>query len=106
MLGRHTGENIKTKFLDVVVGEYGIRDKVRYVLTDNAANMKKAFSTGFGSAVWNTPAVDEPDMWETHEEMEQQLENALSVSDNIVRLSCFAHSLQLVVHDGIKGNKL
>ena len=40
--GKHTAENILELTLEVIV-EYGIRNKVRYIITDNAANMLKAF---------------------------------------------------------------
>ena len=40
--GKHTADNIVDHAVEVI-NEYGIRDKVRFVFTDNAANMLKAF---------------------------------------------------------------
>lgn len=42
--GRHTGDKIANHCLSVVEG-YGIQRKVNYVVTDNAANMLKAFQS-------------------------------------------------------------
>lgn len=64
LIGRHTGENIKVK-LDETVDAYGLTDKVSYVVSDNAANMAKAFSTSFPS---HEPAdVDGPELWMDNE---------------------------------------
>ena len=41
-LGSHTGERISTSF-DDMMDEYSIRNKVDYIVTDNASNMKCAF---------------------------------------------------------------
>lgn len=40
---RHMGENIANCFLEIVT-EFGIKEKVDYVVTDNASNMKAAFT--------------------------------------------------------------
>lgn len=41
--GSHTGEKISTAF-ESICEKYSIRNKLDYILTDNAANMKKAFT--------------------------------------------------------------
>jgi hypothetical protein len=41
-LGSHTGERISSS-LDDMMDEFGIRNKVDYIVTDNASNMKCAF---------------------------------------------------------------
>lgn len=46
--GSHTGERICEAF-ELLCDEYGCRHKVDYVICDNAANMKKAFSTCFSN---------------------------------------------------------
>lgn len=40
--GRHSGERIASAF-EEITEEYGIRQKISYIITDNAANMKCAF---------------------------------------------------------------
>jgi len=45
-LGKHTGEHIATVF-DSTLDDFKIKSKVDYIKTDNAANMKKAFTTTF-----------------------------------------------------------
>lgn len=100
--GSHTAENIKTHFYETVLTEYDIRQKISYVISDNAANMKKAFTITFHDQPDNLaiPAVDvdDPDLWADHDDVAANLEG-------MCRLSCFAHSLQLVIGDGIKDTK-
>ncbi|KAK0143482.1 putative AC transposase [Merluccius polli] len=40
--GRHSSENISAAF-DEILDDYNISEKVHFIITDNAANMKKAF---------------------------------------------------------------
>lgn len=40
--GSHTGQNI-AEAIDCCLSKYSLHDKVRYVVTDNASNMRKAF---------------------------------------------------------------
>lgn len=40
--GRHSSENISAAF-DEILDDYNINDKVDFIITDIAANMKKAF---------------------------------------------------------------
>lgn len=74
-----------------VLKEYGIQQKVSFVIADNAVNMKKAFGVTFPD---HAPATfDDEDIWEDVE---------TSTDLGYERLSCFAHSLQLVVADGLR----
>lgn len=98
--GRHTGDNIKIKFQKTVITDYGILDKICFVLTDNASNMRKAFTAAFDIQDAEE-GFDDPELWHDAAEYENQLNTALP--SDAIRLSCFAHSLQLVIHDGIKG---
>ena len=41
--GSNSGQNI-AEAIDLCLTKYGLRDKVRYLVTDNASNMRKAFS--------------------------------------------------------------
>lgn len=102
LVGSHTGENIKTHFYETVLTKFNIRQKISYVISDNAANMKKAFTVTFHDQQDDLaiPAVDvdDPDLWADHDEVATNL-------GGMCRLSCFAHSLQLVIGDGIKDTK-
>ena len=92
-LGSHTGERINEKY-DEVLREYGIAGKVSFVITDNASNMKAAFNVSFP-------------IEETDEEEDGIWQDATIEEDTIKteRISCFAHSLQLTVLDGLKETK-
>lgn len=61
--------------------------------------MRKAFTTAFPDETDDKaqPAsLDDESMWEVDEEVHLQAQGPT------VRLSCFAHTLQLVVRDGLK----
>ncbi|XP_037539816.1 zinc finger BED domain-containing protein 6-like [Nematolebias whitei] len=98
--GRHTGEHIASAF-EEITEEYGIHDKISYIITDNAANMKCAFKV-------HMPQSDDSESEEEHLDDEHLWEDINSQEDTELpwssgaRLSCFAHSLQLVVNDGMK----
>lgn len=114
--GSHTGESI-SQIVTEALAEYSIQDKVHYIVTDNASNMRKAidfvFSPGPRGDIesWLLSGADAEDI--------------LSVTDGIVddeslyedlppddmdsvciiageRIPCFAHSLQLTVRDGLQ----
>ena len=116
--GSHTGESI-SQIVTEALAEFSIQDKVHYIVTDNASNMRKAmdfvFSPGprgdIESWLMSAGTVDADD--------------SLSVTDGIVddeslyedlppddmdsvciiageRIPCFAHSLQLTVRDGLQ----
>ncbi|KAJ4941207.1 hypothetical protein JOQ06_027494, partial [Pogonophryne albipinna] len=70
--GSHTAERICEQF-EAVCDEYSIKNKIDYIISDNAANM--------------------------HQET---VDAALAKKQ---RLQCFAHTLQLVVGDGLKETK-
>ena len=67
----HTRENISDT-LFVILDEWGLREKVHVIVTDNGANMKKA------------------------------IKNMGSITQNIKWQSCTAHTLQLVVGKGLR----
>ena len=89
--GSHSATNILEAF-EACTTEFNI--SVDYAVTDNASSMKKAFSFDIESV--DTQAVDE-------EEIDEPVDFRIQ---NVSRLSCFAHTLQLVVNDGLKENKV
>ncbi len=108
MVGRHTGENILQSY-EEIASEFHISSKVKYIVTDNASNMKKAFVSlpGFcqSNDTLEDQSSDESDS-EFEEEGTQGTEGstANTVLDKVVtpfnHHSCFAHTLELVVKDG------
>ena len=72
--GKHTGERIASAF-EEITEEYGIRQKISYILTDNAANMKCAFKVQFPQQ----PSEDS----ETESDEEDDLHNNLTEGENM-----------------------
>ncbi|MGH0157863.1 UNVERIFIED_CONTAM: hypothetical protein FKN15_034421 [Acipenser sinensis] len=115
-MGRHTGEQIALAFERIIEG-YRIKNKLDFIITD-AANIKKAFTTSFPDADEGTTEWTEDDMessidaaadlydnsiWESQGDVDQQeLDSLLLNTTRLCRLSCFAHTLQLCVGDGLK----
>ncbi|KAL0199462.1 hypothetical protein M9458_008002 [Cirrhinus mrigala] len=104
--GKHSGENIAMAF-DEIVDEYNIASKVEYIITDNAANMKCAFEVKLPQDEQHSDEsdvehgdLDDESLWE-----DVTWEDETVLTRRRQRLSCFAHSLQLVVHDGMKEAK-
>ena len=115
--GSHTGEKI-AEVLEEVCNEKCLRDKVSYIVTDNASNMKKAATFLFedttegnntntilcansdGNLVIaeNDAVLDDPTLYE-----DMSLDELPIAADVLKgeRLPCFAHSLQLTVRDGL-----
>ncbi|XP_041951513.1 uncharacterized protein LOC121711749 [Alosa sapidissima] len=95
--GKHCGERIALAF-DSIVEEYGIGHKISYILTDNASNMKRSFKVRMLEVEQpegdSSDELDDETMWEDAEDSDPW-----STGE---RLSCFAHSLQLVINDGMK----
>ena len=107
--GRHTAENIYDNF-ESVAQLFDIDKKVKYIVSDNASsNMVKAFSlpefeasteseVSVASKAQNSDSADENDP--TRETSELDDEDILEYLPE--HLSCFAHTLQLVVKDRMK----
>ena len=70
---------------------------VTHAITDNASSMKKAFKLHLGEG-------DDENEVESDDEDTSEEADAVTVEIPTVRLSCFAHSLQLAVGDGLKEN--
>ena len=106
--GSHTGIRIAEE-IEKCVTENSLEGKVSYVVTDNASNMKRAFDVlrELHEDVTDQQrdadegVLDDETMWEDIDAdgaalVQQTVERICSD-----RLSCFAHSLQLVVKDGL-----
>lgn len=106
----HTSENIRNKFDDICL-QLGIQYFV--ISTDNAANMKKAFKFPLilSNKLEENPSMASKklnlfeDSSSESKEEEEEIEN-LSVDFGTTNvfwesIKCSAHTLQLVVHDGI-----
>lgn len=97
LIGSHTGERIYDKFNDVLTS-YAIGGKVTYIVTDNASNMKAAFNVrmpGVDDHETDVVEGDDEDLWCDNQDTSVEL-----IKEE--RISCFAHTLQLVVRDGLK----
>jgi hypothetical protein len=126
--GRHTAEAI-FEFFHGIMSEYGIANKVVRVVSDNAANMKKAFTLSlyqsdqamveeiakdteegaFAEELAELEDEDEDNEADTKmEELEQSLSNAVSEmfsATNVSkykRMGCYNHALHNTVGDGLK----
>lgn len=94
--GRHTAENISQQ-VDETLACFDIAEKVTNIVTDNASNMIKAFSLpGF-----ETEDTDK-DFDEDCEMDEAEPQDITDDSVTTEHVPCFAHTLQLVIKDGMK----
>lgn len=106
--GSHTGQRIAEE-IQRALDENGLRDKVSYVITDNASNMKKALevmkTVPLPQEVMEheslDPDIDDETVWEDIDPSDALEIDGVVDQKEVVRLSCFAHSLQLVVKDGL-----
>lgn len=90
-----------------ICDEYNVKDKLDYIITFNAADMRKAFSVCFPSEHEDDDDgdhLDDPELW-----CDLTLEDQQTVDAAMAKtpcLQCFAHTLQLVVGDGLKETKV
>uniref|UniRef100_A0A669DT20 HAT C-terminal dimerisation domain-containing protein n=2 Tax=Oreochromis niloticus TaxID=8128 RepID=A0A669DT20_ORENI len=107
--GLHTGERICEKF-EAICDEYNIKDKLDYIISDNAANMRKAFTVCFPIEQGEEhddddgDHLDDPELW--HDLTLEDQETVGAAMAKTQRLQCFAHTLQLVVKDGLSETKV
>lgn len=98
--GKPCGERFASAF-EEIVEEDGIRLKGSFIITDDASNMKRAFKVSIPQDSEH-PASEGEDsddemMWEDIDAFE-----SASPCSSGERLSCFAHSPQLVINDGMR----
>ena len=118
--GSHAAENIRNITKDILE-ELGISGKIYRIITDNASNMIKAYK--FGRTVnddndsENLPqasdssenvsehdSIDEYDSemeWTLLDPIDDKVDGSNGAEETNVRLSCFAHSIQLAIRDGL-----
>ncbi|KAL3048812.1 hypothetical protein OYC64_008317 [Pagothenia borchgrevinki] len=65
--GSHTAERICEQF-EAICDEYSIKNKIDYIISDNAANMRKAFTVCFPTEqededVDEEDDLDDPELW-------------------------------------------
>jgi hypothetical protein len=107
--GSHTGVAI-AEALESVITDNMLQGKIRGIVTDNASNMRKALSVlleapdtsnSAGNDELENTDVDDPTLWE-----DSPLDDVMAVFVNTANVAehfpCFAHSLQLVVRDGLE----
>lgn len=98
----HTGTRIFDKYEETLT-LYNLTNKVSFVAKDNASNMKAASNAKFPVSADSFSDTSEPtdneDLWTgVHDDVSVE-------SIETGRISCFAHTLQLTVGDGIEETK-
>ena len=100
--GRHTAENIVLWF-EEAIADFDVNEKVKHIVTDSGSNIKKTFVTlpGYGNDDDNDSGEDSS---ETDDDEQEQFEHVSISLENFSfeHHACFAHTLQLVVKDGMK----
>lgn len=119
--GRHTGEHIRS-ITEEILERLNISEKVYRIITDNASNMVKAYRFGLtvlsdGKSNQSLHVDDEEclsDNENVHDDdlytqnhlvltdpIDENGNNSSQIQNTRFRLSCFAHSLQLAIRDGL-----
>lgn len=104
--GSHTGTRIAEE-IDKSVRDNKLGGKISHIVTDNASNMKRAIQVLLPHQADDD--VDQPDeavldddsLWEDLDAADQEEVTDIVSSKCAVRVACFAHTLQLVVKDGL-----
>ncbi|CAG2221217.1 unnamed protein product [Mytilus edulis] len=101
--GKHCAENIRQEYEEAVAC-YNIADKITNIITDNASNMTKAFDFSLpGYTCNNEEKNSKSDSEDENDESELEPINIDFPEDDLPKHGrCYAHTLQLVVRDGLK----
>ena len=100
--GRHTADNIVQEY-EEIVQHFGISYKITNIVTDNASNMIAAFALPGFTSHHNSEKSSIED-GEDRDDLDAADDVDLELCDSLPaeRNPCFAHTLQLVVRDGLK----
>lgn len=105
----HTGERISEAF-DSICDDYDIRQKLDFIICDNAANLKRAFTVCFpkeqDGEVTDDDNLDDAELWEDLSRGEWETVDQKLNRGSPKRQQCFAHTLQLTVGDGLKDARI
>uniref|UniRef100_A0A8C8CZU2 HAT C-terminal dimerisation domain-containing protein n=1 Tax=Oncorhynchus tshawytscha TaxID=74940 RepID=A0A8C8CZU2_ONCTS len=89
--GPHTAERICEQF-EAKCDEYSIKDKLDYIISDNAANMRKAFSVCFPieqeDEIHDEDHLDDPELWNDLTLEEQQTVDAAIAKKTALSVFC------------------
>ena len=103
--GRHTADNIHQVYQETT-SCFDITGKIATVTTDNASNILKAFDLpGFthSDVPSNANSTDSDDDYEEDGDTVKAVTLDEEEMEPLSKhLPCFAHTLQLVIHDGFK----
>ena len=102
--GKHTADKIQQEY-EETVSCFEIGHKVSNIVTDNAANMVKAFNFSIpGFEMGSTASVDESEGYVNQlcDDTETSDDDCSDTFETLPKhTGCFAHTLQLVVRDGL-----
>ena len=103
IIGRHIGDNIRHEFEEIISAS-NLSNRITYVISDNASNMVKEFSfplPGFKDSTI-VDGDDDDDNNDDDDELFSGENEDLKVEDLFPKhMQCYAHTLQLVVWDGL-----
>lgn len=99
-LGRHTADNIANAY-HAITNKFDIWNRVKRVVSDNASAMIKAFSVSLPNFVIELED-EQNDETEELDSEETELNMAELLAQLPERISCFAHTKQLCVRDGLQ----
>ena len=107
--GSHTGQRVAEE-LEIIINEFELQSKIRFIVSDNASNMKKAMHVLFDDLL-DTDAetesntldhyFDDPSLWQDTDDVSLDSEMQPVYDRRDRRIPCFAHSLQLIIRDGL-----
>ena len=107
----HTAENIYSSY-EGIVQLFGIERKVKHIVSDNASNMITAFSLpGFEESATSDASMDSNNDTGNESDDDTTTDGDTTIDSSLIdedvlqylpeHQSCFAHTLQLVVKDGM-----
>lgn len=112
--GSHTGVRI-AEAMTAAIEEFGLDEKVTFIVSDNASNMKKAFDVMNAVRTMQEPSeecdndqsedsqfvFDDEELWQDLQTVDLAPVTEVIEHQCVTRLSCFAHTSELVVRDGV-----